>query len=224
MAWRLAEALDQLRDQINAEFPNRRKQSDGTIGDEAHASRSSDHNPWVKDGKMGIVTGLDITHDPGNGVDSYRLAQSLIDNQDTRIKYIISNGKICSGTGQGQPAWKWRGYSGKNPHAHHVHISVKSDKALYDSRKPWKYEMAPKGTKVTESYVPPPATLKLGDKGELVIKLQELLSKKPGFTLASDGSFGRITQGAVKDFQKAHGLVDDGIVGPATWTALGVEK
>ena len=35
-----------------------------------------------------------------------------------------------------------------------------------------------------------------------------------------DGKFGPLTEEAVKEFQKAHGLVADGIVGEKTWAAL----
>lgn len=136
MAWRLARSLDQLRDQVNAAWPKRSKASDGTIGDEAHASRSSDHNPWVKEGSMGIVTALDITHDPKSGCDSYKLAEALLKSRDSRIKYVISNGKIAAGS-DGPSPWVWRKYSGANAHAHHVHISVKADKSHYDATQDW---------------------------------------------------------------------------------------
>src|SRR3954469_14339906 len=103
MEWRLADALVTLRAQVNVRWPNRSKKSDGTIGDEAHASRSSDHNPWVKDGAMGVVTAEDITHDPASGCDSYVLAQQLLDSRDDRIKYIISNHRIASGNAGPSP-------------------------------------------------------------------------------------------------------------------------
>jgi hypothetical protein len=47
-----------------------------------------------------------------------------------------------------------------------------------------------------------------------------LLQQKVG--AAVDGVFGNGTFKLVKRFQRAHGLTADGIVGPATWSALGV--
>jgi hypothetical protein len=136
MAWRLAKSLETLRSQVNAAYPGRDKSADGSIGDAAHASRASDHNPWVKDGKTGIVTAIDITHDPKVGLDSGKLADALRASRDPRIKYIISNRRICSGAGGTSP-WRWRKYNGANPHNHHVHLSVESKKSLYDSVEPW---------------------------------------------------------------------------------------
>lgn len=56
--------------------------------------------------------------------------------------------------------------------------------------------------------------IKLGDRGDEVKKLQKLLH------LLDDGIFGKLTQEAVKNFQKEHGLFADGIVGPKTWSIL----
>lgn len=133
MAWRVAKSLETLRKQINAAHPKRSKANDGTIGDAAHASRSSDHNPWVKEGIMGVVTALDITHDPANGVDCGKIAEALKASADLRIKYIIWNKRIWNP----DVSDRWRKYSGSNPHDKHFHVSVKSTKALYDSEKPW---------------------------------------------------------------------------------------
>jgi peptidoglycan hydrolase-like protein with peptidoglycan-binding domain len=41
-----------------------------------------------------------------------------------------------------------------------------------------------------------------------------------GYNLKIDGIFGHRTDAAVKDFQEKHNLVDDGIVGLLTRTAL----
>ncbi len=134
MKYRRAKSLDTLVEQVNQAHPKRSKKSDGWIGDAKHASRSSDHNPWVKDGATGVVTAMDITDDPANGCDARKLAELLIASRDPRIKYIISEGQICSSK---QQPWKWRKYTGANGHFHHVHISVDASKSLYDSTKPW---------------------------------------------------------------------------------------
>lgn len=59
-------------------------------------------------------------------------------------------------------------------------------------------------------------TLKKGDKGDNVIKLQTALGIK------ADGSFGQKTEDAVKSFQKKNNLTADGIAGPITQKALGI--
>jgi hypothetical protein len=136
--WRVAESLRQLKRQVDAKAPGRNRLSDGTIGDAAHASRNSDHNPWVLEGGEGVVTAMDITHDPSGGCDARALAESIRASRDSRVKYIIWNRRIVSSsTIRGALAWEWRSYSGSNPHDKHVHISVKADKASYDSNADW---------------------------------------------------------------------------------------
>lgn len=135
--YRLAKSLEVLRSQLDATYPNRSRKSDGWIGDTSHASRTSDHNPHVRDGATGVVTAIDITHDPANGLHARELAETLIASRDPRIKYIISEGQICSSK---QQPWVWRKYSGSNGHFHHVHISVMADKSLYDDARDWKLE------------------------------------------------------------------------------------
>lgn len=117
--WRLAGSLVTLRAQINQAWPGRAKHHDGTIGDAAHASRASDHNP----NSHGVVCALDITHNPSSGCNCDRLAQALQASRDPRIKYLIWNGQIMSGEGSAR-AWAWRPYTGPNPHRTHLHVSV----------------------------------------------------------------------------------------------------
>jgi peptidoglycan hydrolase-like protein with peptidoglycan-binding domain len=61
-----------------------------------------------------------------------------------------------------------------------------------------------------------------GSSGPLVKQLQDRLKEK-GFNPGTiDGVFGLGTKSAVRAFQKANGLEADGVVGPATWKALGI--
>ncbi|MGI6245759.1 MAG: hypothetical protein ACOYJQ_08325 [Pseudochelatococcus sp.] len=136
--WRLAESLKVLRQQVDAIAPGRSRISDGGIGDQAHQSRNSDHNPWVRDGAVGVVTAFDITDDPRNGCSAGQIAEAILRSRDFRIKYIIWNRRIAYSRGVGEAApWTWLRYGGDNPHTRHVHISVKSEKAAYDSRRAW---------------------------------------------------------------------------------------
>jgi peptidoglycan hydrolase-like protein with peptidoglycan-binding domain len=65
--------------------------------------------------------------------------------------------------------------------------------------------------------------LRNGDKNSAVKQLQELLTSKGFDTNGIDGWFGDDTEKAVKAFQRAKGLDDDGVVGEDTWRALGTE-
>lgn len=55
-----------------------------------------------------------------------------------------------------------------------------------------------------------------------VRELQTLL-KQNGYAMKPDGLFGRGTEAAVTQFQSEHGLLNDGIAGPATWAKLSGE-
>lgn len=138
IAWRVADSLIQLRKQLDVLAPNRSKLSDGAIGDAEHASRSSDHNPWVVDGTKGVVTAIDVTDDVKGGFSAEAFSESLRAARDTRVKYVIWNKRIASATAvDGARPWEWRPYAGKNPHTHHVHLSVKSEKKYYDNTAAW---------------------------------------------------------------------------------------
>jgi murein L,D-transpeptidase YcbB/YkuD len=214
MAWRVAKSILKMRDQFNAACPRRNKSSDGFIGDAKHASRSSDHNPWVKDGKTGVVTAGDFTHDPGNGMHTWDIAEFLRTQRDPRIKYVISNRRIFSSV---QNAWTWRKYTGSNPHSSHMHVSVHSTKNHYDAEHPWKLlGSAPVVPPDPDSPAQRPI-LRKGATGEFVVEVQTVLQPAAG---KIDGVFGSLTEAAVKIFQEKNRLQNDGIVGPRTWAAL----
>ena len=58
--------------------------------------------------------------------------------------------------------------------------------------------------------------LKIGSRGKEVKELQEFLN------IGADGIFGKGTEASVKKWQSENGLIADGIVGPATWDAMGL--
>jgi len=63
-------------------------------------------------------------------------------------------------------------------------------------------------------------TLKIGSTGEHVLCWQRFLNLSGYHCGIEDGIYGKNTRLAVIDYQTAHGLRADGIVGPATWNSL----
>ena len=118
-AW-LSKAAVQLREQTDDCFPDRKRASDGWIGDARHSARVSDHNP----NKHGEVCAIDIDArlSDQEGV-SFDLADQIRQaaKTDKRILYVIHAAKIASP----KMFWRWRKYTGINPHHKHIHISFK---------------------------------------------------------------------------------------------------
>lgn len=117
---KLCKAAVQLREQVDDAWPNRvRVAPEGWLGDARHAARRSDHNP---DPASGIVRAYDFNANFGpeqstafDFADQLRLLARV----DKRISYIIFNGKIASY----KRNYKWRKYTGINPHKGHIHVS-----------------------------------------------------------------------------------------------------
>jgi len=129
--WRLAESLVTLGEQLSEIWPQGGP-ADGTIGDAAHASRRSDHNPNLHD----VVTALDMDEVVENRGDA--LVAALVAARDPRIKYIIHEAQIIRSYARtGTIPWHPSPYSGTNLHPNHVHISVSTLSARYDDTRAW---------------------------------------------------------------------------------------
>lgn len=124
---RKSKSLEQLLKQIDSLAPKRKKASDGWLGDKAHQKVVSDHNP----NPLGVVLALDVTHDPKNGADMQKIADSIFDDKDNRIWYIIFNKRIRYMGG------KWQPYYGSNPHTKHAHFNNVHTRSRYDNSQSW---------------------------------------------------------------------------------------
>ncbi len=117
MSWHLAPALVQLRTELDSRFPDRSRIYDGTIGDAAHASRVSAHNP---DG-WGLVRAMDITTVGPHGDEIRNLVlNAAIGN--SRVYCVIHQRKIYSRRNN----FVARPYAGSNPHNSHIHVSLRN--------------------------------------------------------------------------------------------------
>ena len=121
----LCKAGVQLREQIDDSYPERDRRSDGWIGDAKHQSSKSDHNPDLANNS--IVRAVDIDSDlSSHKSESIYLADQIRlyakSDKTKRIAYVIHNFKIASPILN----WRWRKYSGSNPHTSHIHISFTS--------------------------------------------------------------------------------------------------
>lgn len=121
---RLALSLRRLAREVDAAWPDRETSSDGWIGDAAHLSRQSDHNP---DSRF-IVHALDVT---AAGIRPRALVARAIKHPAT--EYVIWNERIWSRRYDFDP----RGYDGPDPHVSHVHISIKHTRAAEGNRTRW---------------------------------------------------------------------------------------
>ena len=127
--WQLAPSLVALVNETDLLYPNRSTASDGSIGDLAHASRKSDHNP-----ANSFVHAVDITHDPAHGFNAWKVANEFRARADQRIQYLVSNDGTGDVIWNPDVAHQWRPQVGNN-HANHLHVSIRhTDPARSDVR------------------------------------------------------------------------------------------
>ena len=132
-SWILVPCLVSLRNEFNALAPTRGKGSDGSIGDSAHASSSSDHNPdetgatpYEDSDDVNEVHAIDVDKDLNKSGWSMQKAVEIIitrhrTGQDNRLQNVIYDRRIWS------RSWDWtaREYTGSNPHDKHAHFSAR---------------------------------------------------------------------------------------------------
>lgn len=179
-SWRLARSLEVLRDEIRARHPGT---TVWTIGDQAHASGWSDHNPT----SAGVVCAIDVLGD--RGLDLGWFAEQVRRGNHPALKYVIFNRKIASRGGG------WRTYTGSNPHSTHVHVSVGvgpdgRSSGPYDNTAPW--GIATSGGMSM--------LCKHGDKGPAVQAMQEMILEAGGRLpkYGADGGYGDETAAGLK--------------------------
>lgn len=126
--------------------------------------------------------------------------------------------QICAlKTRSGAKVWRWGGDWDGRPETTH---------AFYDAMH-FEIIATPEELRAGISQaVPTPGTvpskmplLRKGAAGAAVVKLQELLTRT-GHSVPNSGQFLQQTDTAVRAYQRSRGLKPDGLVGPATWTAL----
>lgn len=81
-------------------------------------------------------------------------------------------------------------------------------------------ELGPEAPAAMPERVSATPILQFGNQGYEVQRLQRALQRAGKFHARIDGSFGRETEDAVRSFQQAAGLEDDGVVNTPVWDAL----
>lgn len=147
----LVPCLVKLRDEVNELAVNRDKESDGWIGNAAHAAEVSDHNP-DETGSVPIhdadhideVHAIDVDTDllvPGLTMET--IVQFLLARcragTETRLRYIIYYRRIWEASND----WRERAYTGASPHTEHGHFSASYESAKEASTASWHLEDIP---------------------------------------------------------------------------------
>lgn len=170
---------------------------------------------------------------------NYACAGDFAHNGNERLRAMhrqvlnrLRNGElpmICEFIGQpwaDQPVYYWarwngvktlRRYTGRG-HDHWSHISWYRSR-VDEPAKLWTPSTVPT-LDWTEKLIMSLPTIKTGDRGIAVRRLQGLLIAAGSTDSRVDGNFGSLTQRAVLREQAQAGIAADGIVGRNTWTKL----
>jgi len=118
----------QLPEHVEATYTNRDHGTDGTLGDAKHDSKS-DHTPDAAGWVRAVDIDADLTDHKSESIYLANQIRAFAKSDPAkRISYVIHNHKIASRILN----WKWRKYTGSNPHTSHIHISFNKGKADND--------------------------------------------------------------------------------------------
>jgi hypothetical protein len=149
--WVEVACLVTLNNELWKIAPARDMGASGTIGDQAHAGKVSDHNPDetgavpIHDAdKINEVHALDVDVDLRQPGLSMRMVVDHIwarckSGAEKRLRYIIFDHQIAEASN----GWEWRPYTGTDPHTGHAHFSASYVTALEADTRSWTLEDIP---------------------------------------------------------------------------------
>lgn len=233
--------LESFRAEVNKKYPKRKKTSDGTLGDQKHKARVSEHNA-DSDGTIDAwdmdVNLLGSTNDTGSAAEDaevWKVIKDFMAQPESQL--VIWNEHIYNrDIGNWKKRWYGNWSSGHNPHDHHVHFQGKQSKEdtkyhgklggdkVVDAQPTNKSDNKPTTGNLPHKPVAPTnfKELKVGSKGDNVLVLQKRLNDIfPDYSkLKEDGTYGEATKRVVAEFQKRAKIHSDGIVGKETQSKL----
>lgn len=169
-SWILVPSLVALRAEFDALAPNRSKASDGSVGDQSHASNSSDHNPdetgntpTEDTDSKNEVHAIDVDKDLRRPDWTMQRCVDVITTRhrtglDDRLQNVIYDRRIWSAS------WGWtaRPYGGANAHTEHGHFSARYTTGQEEDVRPWglleqEDDVSAKDVWTTDGLIPNPA-------------------------------------------------------------------
>lgn len=147
--YRLAPALLTLLRQLEQAYPGQQwltSPQTGTIGDTRHMAEGdkSDHVPWLDNTVRALdvavnvsgVAGIQTVTDGPPGAALFAAVNAMYGARDPRVfpdGYVIFNRRITDPANPGGS----KPYYGTDPHIYHVHTSVSTNPAGFNSAEPW---------------------------------------------------------------------------------------
>ena len=177
---------------------------DGVYGDVTKKAAVKAHQKAVN-----AQYGVSITEDGLWGPETYYATENL-QQGDAGDDVTVWQGLLYA---RGYDPIGLDGEFGKNTYA--ATVAFQTDAGLSPGGVADRYTWA----KILGESRPAHTVLRLGSTGQEVRYLQRKLTMA-GYTLETDGVFGKLTRQAVMLYQTEKGLEPDGVVGPLTWAEM----